>query len=71
MKLNDSLLRYVIRGFLDKRAKSSERKLLGSTEKVEGVALNCCWTQQEAGSVRLMQPSFLEQPIKAWKHREA
>ena len=39
--------------------------------KVEGDLLNCCWTQQEAGSLRLTQPSFLKQPIKAWKHRGA
>lgn len=36
MKLDDSLLRYLTRGFFDKRAKSGERKLLGSMEKVEG-----------------------------------
>lgn len=35
-KLDDSLLRYLTSGFLDKRAKSGERKPPGSREKVEG-----------------------------------
>ena len=65
-------LRYLTRRFLDKRAKSGERKPLGSMAKVEGgLLLDCCWTQQETGSARLMRPSFLKQPIKAWKHRGA
>lgn len=34
-KPDDSPLRYSTRGFLDKRAKSGERKLPGSTEKLE------------------------------------
>lgn len=37
-------------------------------EKVEGGS-ELLRTQQEAGSVRLMQPSFLKNPIKVWKHR--
>lgn len=69
MKVDDSLLRYLMRGFLDKAEKSGERQLPCSTEKVERGALDCCWTQQETGSVRLTQTSFLKQPIKAWKHK--
>lgn len=70
-KLEDSPPRYLTRGFLEKRAKFGERKPLGLVEKVEEGGGDFYRTQQEAGSMRLMQPSFLKKPIKVRKHREA
>lgn len=70
LERDDSPQRHLAGGFLDKRSKS---KLPCSTEKVWGgeEAVDCCWTQQEAGSVRLTQPSFLKQPIKASEATES
>lgn len=39
----------------------------GGNQERGGGGLDCCWTQQEAGSMRLKPSSFLKKPIKFWK----